>query len=858
MKLNGKSPVKFVKYLLILAVCCILLGAGSIYGLYKYIEPQLPDVTTLRDVRLQIPMQVYSADGELIAQFGEKRRIPLTLDEVPPEMVKAFIATEDSRFYEHHGVDPVGIFRAASVALINGHASQGASTITQQLARNFFLSPERTLMRKIKEVFLAIRIEQLMNKDEILELYLNKIYLGYRAYGVGSAAQVYFGKSVDQLTLSEIAVIAGLPKAPSTFNPLYSLDRATSRRNVVLSRMLSEGYISQTQYDQARSEAIDANYHAPEIAFSSPYLSEMVRQEMLSRYGEKAYEDGYRVYTTVTRKAQQAAQQAVRNNVLDYDMRHGYRGPANVLWKVGESAWDSKKITDSLKALPTYGPLLPAVVTEANPQEATAMMADGTAVSLRMEGIRWARPYRSDTAQGATPRKVTDAVQTGQQIWVRQVGDAWWLAQVPDVNSALVSINPQNGALIALVGGFDFNQSKFNRATQALRQVGSNIKPFLYTAAMDKGLTLASILNDVPISRWDAGAGSDWQPKNSPAEYAGPIRLRQGLGQSKNVVMVRAMRAMGVDYAAEYLQRFGFPARNIVHTESLALGSASFTPLQVARGYAVMANGGFLVDPYFINKIEDGQGNVVFEARPKVACAECDIPVIYGETQKSNVLENRDVEDVAVSQEQQNAVVPMPRLEQANQALVAQTGVTEYAPHVINTPLSFLIKSALNSNIFGEPGWQGTGWRAGRDLKRNDIGGKTGTTNSSKDAWFSGYGPGVVTSVWIGFDDHRRDLGRTTASGAIKDQISGYEGGAKSAQPAWDDFMKNALDGVPEEPLTPPPGIVSVNIDRSSGQLANGGNSRQEYFIEGTQPTQQAVHEVGTVIIDGGETHELF
>ena len=850
--------MKFLKYLLILAVCCILLGAGSIYGLYKYIEPQLPDVTTLRDVRLQIPMQVYSADGELIAQFGEKRRIPLTLDEVPPEMVKAFIATEDSRFYEHHGVDPVGILRAASVALINGHASQGASTITQQLARNFFLSPERTLMRKIKEVFLAIRIEQLMNKDEILELYLNKIYLGYRAYGVGSAAQVYFGKSVDQLTLSEIAVIAGLPKAPSTFNPLYSLDRATSRRNVVLSRMLSEGYISQTQYDQARSEAIDANYHAPEIAFSSPYLSEMVRQEMLSRYGEKAYEDGYRVYTTVTRKAQQAAQQAVRNNVLDYDMRHGYRGPANVLWKVGESAWDSKKITDSLKALPTYGPLLPAVVTEANPQEATAMMADGTAVSLRMEGIRWARPYRSDTAQGATPRKVTDAVQTGQQIWVRQVGDAWWLAQVPDVNSALVSINPQNGALIALVGGFDFNQSKFNRATQALRQVGSNIKPFLYTAAMDKGLTLASILNDVPISRWDAGAGSDWQPKNSPAEYAGPIRLRQGLGQSKNVVMVRAMRAMGVDYAAEYLQRFGFPARNIVHTESLALGSASFTPLQVARGYAVMANGGFLVDPYFINKIEDGQGNVVFEARPKVACAECDIPVIYGETQKSNVLENRDVEDVAVSQEQQNAVVPMPRLEQANQALVAQTGVTEYAPHVINTPLSFLIKSALNSNIFGEPGWQGTGWRAGRDLKRNDIGGKTGTTNSSKDAWFSGYGPGVVTSVWIGFDDHRRDLGRTTASGAIKDQISGYEGGAKSAQPAWDDFMKHALDGVPEEPLTPPPGIVSVNIDRSSGQLANGGNSRQEYFIEGTQPTQQAVHEVGTVIIDGGETHELF
>ena len=322
--------------------------------------------------------------------------------------------------------------------------------------------------------------------------------------------------------------------------------------------------------------------------------------------------------------------------------------------------------------------------------------------------------------------------------------------------------------------------------------------------------------------------------------------------------MVRAMRAMGVDYAAEYLQRFGFPAQNIVHTESLALGSASFTPLQVARGYAVMTNGGFLIDPYFISKIENDQGGVLFEAKPKIACAECDIPVIYGDTQKSNVLENKDMEDVAISQEQQNSAVPQPQLEQANQALVAQTGAQEYAPHVINTPLSFLIKSALNTNIFGEPGWQGTGWRAGRDLQRRDIGGKTGTTNSSKDAWFSGYGPGVVTSVWIGFDDHRRDLGRTTASGAIKDQISGYEGGAKSAQPAWDAYMKSVLEGVPEQPLTPPPGIVTVNIDRNTGQLANGGNSREEYFIEGTQPTRQAVHEVGTEIIDNGETHELF
>lgn len=848
--------MKFVKYLFILAICCILLGVASLYGLYRYIEPQLPDVATLKDVRLQTPMQVYSADGELIAQYGEKRRIPLTLDQIPPVMVHAFVATEDSRFYEHHGVDPIGIFRAASVALFSGHASQGASTITQQLARNFFLSPEKTLMRKIKEVFLAIRIEQLLTKDEILNLYLNKIYLGYRAYGVGAAAQVYFGKTVNELTLNEIAMIAGLPKAPSTFNPIYSLERATARRNVVLSRMLSEGYITNAQYDEARSQTIEAYYHTPEIAFSAPYLSELVRQDMLDRYGENAYEDGYKVYTTVSRNIQLGAEQALRNNVIAYDMRHGYRGPSQILWKAGENAWDTPQILSTLKKIPNYGPFLPAVVTHVGTTEATAVMANGQSVTLPMEGMRWARPYRSDTAQGATPRSASDVVKAGQQIWIRQVNNTWWLGQLPDVNSALVSLNPKDGAVLALVGGFDFNLSKFNRATQALRQLGSNIKPFLYTAAMDKGLTLASILNDVPISRWDAGAGSDWRPKNSPAEYSGPIRLRQGLGQSKNVVMVRAMRAMGVDYAANYLQRFGFPEKNISRTESLALGAAEFTPLQVARGYSVMANGGFLVTPYYLSKIVNDNGQTLFEAQPKVACPECDLPVIYGEIPKADMLNNQSIEDVAISQSAQNIPVPTPELEQATTDKSVLE--SEYAPHVISTQLAFLIKSALNSNVYGEPGWQGTGWRAGRDLKRRDIGGKTGTTNSSKDAWFSGFGPGVVTSVWIGFDDHRRDLGRTSASGAIKDQISGYEGGAKSAQPAWDEFMKIALEGVPEEPLTPPPGVVTVNIDRATGQLSNGGSSRDEYFIEGTQPTHQAINEAGTTIMDNGEERELF
>ncbi|MBD2814804.1 peptidoglycan glycosyltransferase/peptidoglycan DD-transpeptidase MrcA [Xenorhabdus sp. Flor] len=842
--------MKFIKYFLILVVVCILLGTASIFGLYKYIEPQLPDVATLKDVRLQTPMQVFSADGELIAQYGEKRRLPLTLSEIPPLMVKAFIATEDSRFYEHHGVDPIGIIRAASVVMTSGHASQGASTITQQLARNFFLSPEKTLIRKAKEAFLAIKIEQLLTKDEILELYLNKIYLGYRAYGVGAAAHVYFGKNVNELTLGEMAMIAGLPKAPSTFNPLYSHERALNRRNVVLGRMLEEGYITQQQYYQARSEKLVARYHTPQIVFSAPYLTEMVRQEMINRYGEDAYTDGYKVYTTITRKPQLAAVDAVRTNVIDYDVRHGYRGAQEVLWKAGQPAWSQSQIIDKLKTLQKYDPLLPAVVTRANATQAEAILTDGSKVELTMAGVRWARRFKTDNLQGPAPQSVNEVIRAGEQIWVRKVNNIWWLAQLPEVNAALVSINPMNGAIEALVGGFNFELSKFNRVTQSLRQVGSNIKPFLYTAAMDKGLTLASLLNDAPISRWDAGAGTDWRPKNSPPTYDGPIRLRQGLGQSKNVVMVRAMRAMGVDYAADYLKRFGLPGENVVRTESLALGSPSFTPMQLVRGYAVMANGGYLVDPYFINKIENDEGKILFAAKPKIACPQCtDIPVIYGDTTRSIELSEDSIENVAHSNLSAEPALPQPDLESV--APNMHTDDQQYAPHVISTPLAFLIHDALKTNIFGEPGWMGTGWRAARDLKRHDIGGKTGTTNSSKDAWFSGYGPDIVATVWIGFDEHSKSLGRTPA-------LKG-EGGAKTAQPIWDDFMKMALEGVAEKVMEPPEGIVSVAIDRATGKLSNGGaNTRKEYFIEGTQPTEYAVPEAGTTVIENGESHELF
>lgn len=838
--------MKFVKYFFILVFCCIFLGTASIYGMYKYVEGELPDVATMKDIRLQIPMQVYSADNELIAQYGEKRRIPLPLAEIPPLMIKAFIATEDSRFYDHHGIDPIGIFRAVTVMASSGHASQGASTITQQLARNFYLSPEKTLMRKAKEAFLAIRIEQLFTKDEIMELYLNKIYLGNRAYGVGAAAYVYFGKTVDELTLSEIAMIAGLPKAPSTFNPLYSYDRAVSRRNVVLSRMFEEKYITQDQYEQAKNEKIVASYHAPKIDFSAPYLAEMARQTLFDKYGEDAYTDGYKVYTTVIRKDQEAATTAVRNNLIDYDTRHGYRGPAEVLWKQNETAWTAEQIVEKLKKMPVYGPLMPAVVTSATASEAQVTLADGSQIPITMTGVRWARKFISDTQQGAAPRAVNAVMQVGEQIWVRKVKDNWWLGQIPDANAAFVALNPNDGAIIALVGGFDFNMSEFNRVTQSLRQVGSNIKPFLYTAAMDKGLTLSSLLNDVPISRWDAGAGSDWRPKNSPPRYDGPIRLRQGLGQSKNVVMVRAMRAMGVDYAADYLTRFGFPAENINRTEALALGAPSFTPMQMVRGYAVMANGGYLIDPYYISKIENHNDEVIFEANPKIACPDCtDIPVIYGDTERTIASKGIDDESTEeVTQSGDNSVIQEPTMALTTAADLNGSSADQYAPHVINTPLAFLIRDAMMTNIYGEPGWSGTGWRAARDLGgRRDIGGKTGTTNSSKDAWFSGYGPDVVASAWIGFDDNRRTLGRG-------------EAGAKSAQPMWNDFMKSILAGVPVKTMKPPKGVISVSIDSRTGQL---GSSRREYFIEGTEPKEHAVQEVGTTIsTEGGGSQELF
>nr|WP_220457557.1 PBP1A family penicillin-binding protein [Vibrio marinisediminis] len=836
----------------------MILGVGTIFGFYLYVKPELPDVATLRDVKLQTPMQVYSQDGKLISQFGEKRRIPVKYDEIPQHLIEALIATEDSRFYEHYGIDPIGITRAAIVVAMSGSAKQGASTITQQLARNFFLSNEKKIMRKIKEIFIAIHIEQLLSKPEIMELYVNKIFLGHRSYGFGAAARVYFGKDLNQLTLSELATLAGMPKAPSTMNPIYSLERATHRRNVVLARMLDEKYITQEEYDQARSETLISRYHGAEIALNAPYVAELARAWMVERYGEEAYTSGMNVYTTVNSKLQNAANDAAINNLLAYDERHGYRGAEKVLWKPNATPMSAEEIVKTLRNVPSYGELTPAVVTAVSAKSADVTIKNNGEATINWDGIKWARQFRTDERQGSAPKKASDVLEVGEQIWVREVesqqeeGDVvyhWQLSQVPNANTAFVAMNPENGAVMSLVGGFNFVHNKFNRATQSVRQVGSSIKPFIYSAAIDKGLTLATLINDAPINQWDQSQGTAWRPKNSPPTYVGPTRLRIGLAQSKNVMAVRVLREVGLDETRQYLTRFGFDIKDVPRSETIALGAGSLTPIKMAQGYSVFANGGYYVEPYYIEKIVGPYGDVEFEASPKTICQQnCPVTTVAEVTESETV--SADGHSVFNEQDitEENADEP------------------QYAPQVISEQSAFLVREMMYSNIWGGgswrdgTGWNGTGWRA-QKLKRRDIGGKTGTTNDSKDAWYNGYGPGVVAVAWVGFDDHSRKLGRTTRNSNLgKDQITGAEAGAKTAEPAWVDFMHTALSFNAEQEKSIPEGIVRIRIDRDSGLLTNkvDGSSMFEYFREGHEPTEYVSDELTDTIYTSDEGEELF
>ena len=826
--------MSWLKKLVIFTLCVFVAGLIAIFGSYLYLKDDLPSVETLKDVRLQTPMRVFSEDGELISQFGEKRRIPLKINEIPPLLIQAVLATEDARFYEHPGIDVIGVMRAFSVVVATGEPTQGASTITQQLARLFFLSREKKIIRKIKEAFLAFHIEELLTKDEILELYLNRIELGQRAFGVGAAAQVYFGKNIQDLTLSEIAIIAGLPQAPSVLNPVRSPSRARARRNLVLGRMLTVGYINQAQYDEAIQAPIVSKLHGAQITASAPYLAEMVRKEVVDTYGEdEAYSKGFQVFTTVHSAQQATAVEALQQNLHNYDERHGFRGPVAVVWpaKLAENSDGSvsfieeKRLSDEailayLDQQDAIEKLQPAVVTQVADRSAEVMISGGRKVMLDWDGLKWARAFISHERQANPPKSASQILAPGMHIYVREQQGMWRLSQLPQASSALIALDPTDGAVRALVGGYSFGLTQFNRVTQANRQVGSNIKPFIYSAALEHGYTLASVLNDAPIHEWDAGSGTAWRPKNSPDVYDGPIRLREALAKSKNVVSVRLISGVGIDHTINHLAKFGFHKNDLPRNQTLALGSASLTPLELATGYAVFANGGYLVKPYVITKILDDQNNVIFEHQQIKVCQDCQ-PAAPAATGTDEV----GSESTAVAE-----------------ASVVAPSTETFAPRVISAQNAFLIAEAMKSAVWGGNGWDGTAKNL-KVLKRRDLSGKTGTTNDVKDTWFSGFTPDLVITSWVGFDDAESVLGKTAWNNNLGvEQVSGGESGARTALPPWQKYAAVALADFPEKFPPAPVGIVSVRIDNKTGLLsqATDNSSSFEFFQQGTEPTQYA------------------
>ncbi len=867
--------VAILNKLLKITLALIILGALTVAATYAYIYDELPSVGTLKDVRLQTPMKIYTAEGLLISQYGEKRRIPLRLSEMPQPLIDAFLDTEDSRFYDHPGIDIIGIFRSIIAVATTGSLKQGASTVTMQLARNFYLTREKTFIRKIKELFIALHIESLLSKDEILELYLNKIALGHRSFGVGAAARVYYGKDIQDLTLAEMATIAGLPKAPSSLNPISRPQRAKKRRAVVLGRMLAMKHIDQATYEDAKNQPVTAFKHGADIEAKAPYVASLVNDEMLRNYDD-AYTGGYNVYTTVPAKLQLAAQTAVVNNLHSYDERHGYRGPETYLWEQPEpeeevtdktaetsldaqvpapevpapvkpnpNAWTTAQINEHLKTLKTYDSLTPAVVTSIAEKTATVQLNNGSMVTLKWKNLKWARPFINDNRVGRPVKSVDKIFYDGALIWVRQMPDGdYRLSQVPAPSGALVAIKPQNGAIQSIVGGYSYELSQYNRATQAKRQVGSNIKPLIYSAALSNGHTLASLINDAPIHQWDKELGVAWRPKNSPPQYDGPIRIRVALAKSKNVVSVRLLKSVGLSNVVDHIEKFGIPRDEIPQNDSLALGSASLTPLQVASSIATFANGGYLIEPYLIDRIEDADGKVIYLANPLVACEQCEHELNDSPSQKRQSGGDYNSAEAGSNGESEVFTPVIP------------------AAKVISTQNAFLISQAMTSTIWGggnwsrNTGWNGTGFRA-QKLKRRDLSGKTGTTNDAKDTWFSGFNSELMVTTWVGFDNPSRALGRVSA---------GAEAGARTAQPAWIEYMKTALADVEEHSLMIPEDVVSVRIDRETGLLATeyDHTSRFEYFISGTEPTKYAKADAEPQVFDNdgegkvSEDDELF
>ncbi len=740
-----------------MGVVCLALAGFVVLLAY----PNLPSIEALAEYQPKIPLRVYTADGVLIGEFGEERRSVVRMEEVPDLMKQAILAAEDERFYQHTGVDYQGVLRAAYSNLLTGGKTQGASTITMQVARNFFLSREKTLTRKLYEALLAFKIENSLTKDQILEIYINQIYLGQRAYGFGTAAQGYFGKTLTQLNVAEIAMLAGLPKAPSSFNPVINPKRAKQRQLYVLRRMHELALLDDEQYETAQKAPLSVKRESvTEYAIHAEFVAEMVRQTLYERYPDDVYSRGFRVYTTITRSDQEAAYAALRQGLFEYDRRHGYRGPEGFV-DLKDAAEEDYE--EALQDHPDSDDLLAALVLEATPKRVKAYRRGGETVTISGEGLRFAERMLD-------PRTPPNRrIRRGALIRIQKDdGNNWQITQLPEAEGAFISLNPQDGAVRSLVGGFDFNRSQYNHVTQAWRQPGSGFKPFIYSSALEKGFTPATVINDAPVVVDAALTGGQvWEPKNYDGRYEGPMSMRTALAKSKNMVSIRILQAIGPQYAQDYVTRFGFDADRHPPYLTMALGAGSATPLQMARAFSVFATGGYRTEPYVIQKVVDDRGNVLTQAQP------------------------------------------------------AQAG--DETLRVIDARNAFIMDSMMHDVVrFG------TAARA-MALQRQDLAGKTGTTNDYVDAWFSGYQPALVGVAWVGFDQPKK--------------LGPGETGSVTALPIWMSYMSKALKGTPEMFQRTPEGIVAARVNENGLQASDG---RPEFFFRENVPPEQGPVESAT------------
>lgn len=784
-----------------LSVALLLAGAASVVMVttasFLYLAPRLPPAEDLRKVSFQIPLRVYSREGLLIGEFGEHRRNPIAFEDLPPLFIKAVLAAEDRGFFQHNGVSLRGLLRAALELARYREIRSGGSTITMQVARNFFLVRDQTFLRKFNEIVLALQIERILTKEEILVLYLNKIFLGYRSYGAEAAAQVYYGKSLSELNLAQWAMIAGLPKAPSAFNPIANPDRAILRRNWILDGMLEAGFIDRAEHANARSQPTLATLHTTRPEVSASYMAEMARQEVVNRYGAEAYVMGLRVHTTLQASRQQAARSALRRGIHDYDERHGWRGAERAIDTRGLPAIpvapDERSVEDIQAWAATIGELKPvaelepAVVALTDDTGALLITPEGKTITLPFAAMQWAAAYIDADTTGSSPAAPSDILEPGDVVrirpWQDEESSTWRLAQIPAVQGAIVSIDPRTGAIEALQGGYSFSLSQFNRTTDGLRQTGSAFKPFIYSAGLRHGMTPATIINDAPVVFQDAQLEATWRPTGASSRFYGPTRLREALYRSLNLVSIRILQRIGISNALETFADFNLPIQRFPRDLSLALGSATMTPLEVATGYAAFANNGHPLDSWFIERIETDEG-ILFEA-PGILLCQGDCDEI---TQKARENAQQDT--------------PEPHLDTMD---THETDNLRTVSQRLDSRDMWLMDSMLKDVIK-----RGTATRA-RELQRTDLAGKTGTTNEYLDAWFVGYTPLISTAVWIGFDEPV-SLGRG-------------EYGGRAALPVWIDYMAQISDEIPEMPLEQPAGILSTRINPITGERVRPGSN---------------------------------